>query len=942
MSLPSPLYIAGQAINKQIEDIPSTYEYVYFSLDPSTIISDISKCYGTLLTNTGNSANVVKTTYKSSLQTSDGELTPVNELHTPESCKLNAGLLKSRHSWEEKMKPQTTDWFTANTNPKFTEITYINTPIKNAPGLTFTIYHKYHNDTDSDFSQLTLNPYVQNSGIIVDLVGLSTGLTPVTFDANNNATFANDPLISNKTGKPNFSYFTVEWFGYFKVPYTDSYTFYLNSDDGSYLWLGDNAMSGKSKMNNCLVNNRNLHGMRIKNGSMGNGATDNANFTTNNVRPQNGILLAGQLYPIRIRYGQNEGGYDFQLAITRGSGDVIYPPKMGWGSDKKSLINYANTLHPRDLYNNYTSKYKFPDNTTGPLFYTTSNPGRSTNNVSSKTSVIDTTPSNPLVNRDVYYALVENTPEDTQNNLFKCYIQDNTDETFNYEINNPLNNGLEPIVLWKALNDPKNPNSYKYRKVDNPSGQRTSIVINNDSTYTFGIYSGVQLVKTLATSPSLASARITDNGALKFGDVVVAQVGDSEVNKDWIKKYIDNINIIQFDTLSSPETLDRFYTYQYGEYSFIRYSSNGKYALMMDDTGNLLILGNQPTCSKFAKDGKTIYTQPSVLGTNNYNMYKIDDTGLNLAKLNKLFLVDNSTVQLTHMKGSNSILSNMYTTYSDYMPTPANIPITNNVKTTPEQCQIQCNNDPACSYYYTYKDNLQNPFCLLSTNDTDIDNGFPKTFIPLASNSNYSSSELNIRRPTANDSSAYANLVPFNSQSKIDAYKAHAVISGDSADKSALDKRLSEINVNTKIQNDIWTGREGLEGSNKIYSNIMYDPGVKSLEDVINKQVNPLQQEADQYSQRTDEVNRLYSNIDYKVNSITNNDNTGLRDVMLANAMYDFSGGHLQYDGHQLNSLSNAVVEDSQRMIYEQNSTYILGTIAAASLVIVSILLAKD
>ena len=48
-------------------------------------------------------------------------------------------------------------------------------------------------------------------------------------------------------------YYSVEWTGVFYAPVSGTYTFYLASDDSSYLWLGDNALSGYT-ISNCLVN----------------------------------------------------------------------------------------------------------------------------------------------------------------------------------------------------------------------------------------------------------------------------------------------------------------------------------------------------------------------------------------------------------------------------------------------------------------------------------------------------------------------------------------------------------------------------------------------------------------------------------------------------------------------------------------------------------------
>jgi len=77
------------------------------------------------------------------------------------------------------------------------------------------------------------------------------------------------------------------WLGYFYSPSTGNYTFYTNSDDASYLWVGSNAISGYTT-GNALVNNGGLHGAQERSGT---------------------ISLTGGVYnPIRIMFGENGGG----------------------------------------------------------------------------------------------------------------------------------------------------------------------------------------------------------------------------------------------------------------------------------------------------------------------------------------------------------------------------------------------------------------------------------------------------------------------------------------------------------------------------------------------------------------------------------------------------------------------------------------------------------
>lgn len=88
----------------------------------------------------------------------------------------------------------------------------------------------------------------------------------------------------NSDDGSNFSY---QWLGYFRPTTTETYTFYLSSDDASYMWIGDNAIS-EFATGNAVVNNGGLHGVVEMSGSI--------------------ALNAGRYYPIRIQFGEMGGG----------------------------------------------------------------------------------------------------------------------------------------------------------------------------------------------------------------------------------------------------------------------------------------------------------------------------------------------------------------------------------------------------------------------------------------------------------------------------------------------------------------------------------------------------------------------------------------------------------------------------------------------------------
>ena len=128
------------------------------------------------------------------------------------------------------------------------------------------------------------------TGYFEDNVDFFATATPATFGAN--------PATSVQTTEifePNSEdgeLFSVQWLGYFKPTTTETHTFFLNSDDGSYMWIGATAVTGFT-IGNALINNGSAHAPVEVSGSI--------------------ALTAGQYYPVRIQYGEGGGGDELQF-----------------------------------------------------------------------------------------------------------------------------------------------------------------------------------------------------------------------------------------------------------------------------------------------------------------------------------------------------------------------------------------------------------------------------------------------------------------------------------------------------------------------------------------------------------------------------------------------------------------------------------------------------
>ena len=143
------------------------------------------------------------------------------------------------------------------------------------------------------------------SGYFADAVGFFATATAT-------ATTVQTTVIEDPSGEGGES-FSMQWLGYFVPSTTETYTFFLSSDDASYMWIGSNAVSGFSTAN-ATINNGGLHGPVEVSGTA--------------------ALTAGVYYPVRFQFGEQSGGdvmtFNYSTATitktTDVTGKVFYHP----------------------------------------------------------------------------------------------------------------------------------------------------------------------------------------------------------------------------------------------------------------------------------------------------------------------------------------------------------------------------------------------------------------------------------------------------------------------------------------------------------------------------------------------------------------------------------------------------------------------------------------
>jgi len=149
--------------------------------------------------------------------------------------------------------------------------------------------------------------------------------------------------------------------GYFLAPTTGSYTFFLNSDDASYLWIGaaGGSLATSYTKTSALVNNGGLHPPTERFGTIS--------------------LTAGNYYPIRVIYGNQDRAKNIngtELTISF-SGPGISKRIDGRGYFfNREISSLERTISQEINFRNYRiialSSYNSTDGYDGVLFYGTS------------------------------------------------------------------------------------------------------------------------------------------------------------------------------------------------------------------------------------------------------------------------------------------------------------------------------------------------------------------------------------------------------------------------------------------------------------------------------------------------------------------------------------------------------------------------------------------
>jgi hypothetical protein len=309
-------------------------------------------------------------------------------------------------------------------------------------------------------------------------------------------------------------------------------------------------------------------------------------------------------------------------------------------------------------------------------------------------------------------------------------------------------------------------------------------------------------------------------------------------------------------------------------------------------------------------------------------------------------MINNNDKNILYVPQNDTILTNSYIEYNDKYPL-----VTEQDKSkrlSQKDCNKKCDNDPNCKYFYSYTKN-NTKYCI-----TKNDDYFPNQLNPKQFNDNIKSSALYVRNKVPNLSNTDARYkLNTTNTNNYKSYSDYELIT----DKELIipDKHNIGYNgLNNEIKDQFIKNWEYINGTGSIKENFDNHGYILSTDSantfgnisipqsIIQNQINPLIQITQDYSELQKNVNDKYYDISNSIYKIKNNNNTGIRDILSndPNNVYDYSGNLFKYNTKKPQK-EDALKEDANIMILEQNNILMLGSITVAALLIGAIYFGK-
>jgi hypothetical protein len=576
-------------------------------------------------------------------------------MHSPETCKLTVGMLDA----DKKFKR------------------YQSGASVYKPGLPYTVYY---GSMRGNYDLFFADAKVWFTGISTNMLGLNMA-TNGQITANVNSfgggyTGGGYPGPGTPEGSKAF---TIEWFGYFRAPKAGDYIFQINSDDASLLYIDNAAMAPSyyGSGRNVFIDNGGGHGMiNLQN-------TYKANDSTT-------------YHPIRIRYEEGWGGYEFEFKILDSQNQDITANSIFYkdsaSSTFYSLVRNKENQNMYDCYmtNNADTVSK---TSTGKRFKYEILKRFGTVNVDGK----------EIQSSASWYAAVGD------DGTIQLYDAAKSGQSIDFN-GTQARDGNHPDFLAR-LNGPLSQKDVSYW-IQGDGNMRGDSALAGGNAYIF-----LSWQNWLGYNEN-PGPYTTTNNKLAQGAFYANQFDYTYNQQNPFKRR--NIIVHKNNPYNEPKM----------NYHII--SDGGNYKFRMSEQGELRLIYAVRACGDANSNGINIsYTE----NTDTFSFYNVNAD----PRLNKSFYYDSSDNSLSYI--DRKTYSQLYVTNKDgsdyssyesiYLPKEITDAKSNSsIKTgyTKKQCQEVCNSNENCNYYYyqsksdgsnsqCYIDNGTHPFSFTPSTD---------------------------------------------------------------------------------------------------------------------------------------------------------------------------------------------------------------------------------
>jgi len=546
-----------------------------------------------------------------------------------------------------------------------------------------------------------------------------------------------------------------------------------------------------------------------------------------------------------------------------------------------------------------------------------------------------------------YYALVKPTNSTTSN--YNCYVADSlpAQNTSNYDY----------VTIWNHGPSNSNPgvSNFSLSTTGDFIITYTDNTTRNISNITAGIYNGRIFELVLTETGNVEIRGYESNGTY----IVVWQsfsIQDVRNNMLDLMHYtsIENKN---WGSLNAPFKLNA-----QKPSSQLLVSQNNKFKLEVTSDGKMQLKATVYGCkytdtvngNVSLSNTNFLYTDkvnPAVKGQP-YYVYA-NDTRLPAIQTPYYAINAQGYQTLEQVDWSNPILTNRneYDAYpgKSLVNEGSQIPDDGNVQTvnTENDCTQRCNNDPSCNYVFFYNGNQ----CYIGKRNkpefvpnTKSNLYIRKKKMNFNENKNPFNVKPNVEKVDKNDVLRYSS---YNIKSStisssefipgppsVPNYIANSEIIKGTMDGTGQDSTSTPVSVSRFTT---MNGREGFDNHGYEDPTAKYCTYPNSLgcrNAILQKQINPLSQIAQDYQNQTAQMNANEGNIDSTISQYNY-----YHGIMNNNNKYDFSGNQ-SFTMEDI-SIQNVMQQDTKQLLLQENNFYIAGSILTTTLLVSAIYLAR-